>query len=223
MRLNGKKWKWLWGLVLVLAWSAVAVIFYRTHGNLTAAQLLDFTPEDPLQAVLVMLGLFLLKSVDFMMHSGVLYTADGIMFPLPAALALNLLGAAIMVTPPYFLGRSLGRPVAQRLKEKYPKLANVEKLRLGNGFLTALLLRVTSLPLTFASVYMGATDLPFRHYLTGSLVGLLPVIVSYSLMGAHAEKPASPAFLSGVALIVVTTVTSLLIYALLLRRAQRGK
>ncbi len=142
------KGKWLWSAVLLLVWAALIALFIKTHGNLTVQQLLDYSPEEPLRAALVMLGLFTLKSLDFVMHSGVLYAADGVMFPLPCALALNLLGAAIMVTVPYFVGRSLGTPIAKRLREKYPKLAGVEKLRLGRGFLTAMFLRVASSPLT---------------------------------------------------------------------------
>ena len=215
------KGKWLWSAVLLLVWAALIALFIKTHGNLTVQQLLDYSPEEPLRAALVMLGLFTLKSLDFVMHSGVLYAADGVMFPLPCALALNLLGAAIMVTVPYFVGRSLGTPIAKRLREKYPKLAGVEKLRLGRGFLTAMFLRVASSPLTVASLYMGATGMGYAPYLLGSLTGLLPVIVSYALMGRAADEPKSPEFLAGAAAIAVTTVLSILLYALLLHRAAR--
>lgn len=213
------KGKWIWSALLLCVWAAVIGIFIANHGNLTVQQLLDYTPKEPIRALFVMLGLFCLKSLDFVMHSGVLYAASGVMFPLPCALALNLLGAAIMVTAPYFVGRSLGTPVAKRLRARYPKLANLERLRLGNGFLTAMFLRVASTPLTIASVYMGATGMRFGPYLAGSLVGLIPVMASYAVMGAAADDPSSPQFFAGAGAIAVTTVLSLLIYALLLRRA----
>lgn len=213
------KGKWIWSALLLCVWAAVIGIFIANHGNLTVQQLLDYTPKEPIRALFVMLGLFCLKSLDFVMHSGVLYAASGVMFPLPCALALNLLGAAIMVTAPYFVGRSLGTPVAKRLRARYPKLANLERLRLGKGFLTAMFLRVASTPLTIASVYMGATGMRFGPYLAGSLVGLIPVMASYAVMGAAADDPSSPQFFAGAGAIAVTTVLSLLIYALLLRRA----
>ena len=220
------KGKWLWSALLLCVWAAVIAIFLMNHGNLTVQQLLDYTPKEPLKAAFAMLGLFCLKSLDFVMHSGVLYAACGVMFPLPIALLLNLAGAAIIVTAPYFLGRSLGTPVARRLREKYPKLANIEKLRLGNGFLTAMFLRVASTPLTIASVYMGATGMAFGPYLAGSLTGLIPVMISYAVMGAAADDPTSPAFIAGAGAIAVTTGLSILIYAILLhrqyRRAQRS-
>lgn len=215
------KGKWIWSAALLCVWIGVAALFWKNHGNLTVAQLLDYTPKNPALAVLVMLGLFALKSLDFVMHSGVLYAANGVMFPLPFALLLNLVGAAIMLIPPYFVGRSLGAPLARKLIEKYPKLGDIEKLRLGDGFLTALLIRVCSLPLTVASVYLGATEMPFVPYLTGSLLGLIPVIVSYAVMGTAADDPTSPAFLAGAGAIALTTVSAMIVYALLLRRAMK--
>ena len=72
-----------------------------------------------------------------------------------------------------------------------------------------------------ASLYMGATGMGYAPYLLGSLTGLLPVIVSYALMGRAADEPKSPEFLAGAAAIAVTTVLSILLYALLLHRAAR--
>ncbi len=215
------KGKWLWSAAMLCVWATVIWIFLSNHGNLSVQQLLDYTPEEPVKAAFVMLGLFCLKSLDFIMHSGILYAADGVMFPLPAAMALNLVGAAIICTAPYFVGRSLGTPVAQKLRAKYPKLANIEKLRLGDGFLTAMFLRVASTPLTVASIYMGATGMRFGPYLAGSLVGLIPVMASYAVMGAAADDPGSPKFIAGAGAIAVTTIVSIVIYALLLRRAYR--
>ena len=105
------KWKWLWGVILLFAWSTVLLVFLKSNGNLSVNSILNYKPENTGLAILSMLGLFLLKSVDFLMHSGVLYAADGIMFPLPAAVMINLIGAAIMLTPTYFIGRTLGEPV----------------------------------------------------------------------------------------------------------------
>ena len=213
------KGKWFWSAAMLCVWAIVIWLFLANHGNLTVRQLLDYTPEEPVRAVFVMLGLFCLKSLDFVMHSGVLYAADGVMFPLPCAMVLNVIGASIICTAPYFVGRSLGAPIARRLRRKYPKLANIDRMRLGDGFLTAMFLRVASTPLTIASIYMGATGMRFGPYLAGSLVGLIPVMASYAVMGAAADDPTSPAFIAGAGAIAVTTVVSIIIYALLLRRA----
>ena len=71
----GKKQKLLWGLFLLCAWGTVILLFSRHHGGFTAKELANYKPDNPLLSCLVMLGLFALKSVDFLMHSGVLYAA----------------------------------------------------------------------------------------------------------------------------------------------------
>ena len=114
----GKKYKLLWALFLLAAWSTVIVLFVRHQDGLSAQALASYQPERPFVSFLVMLGLSLLKSVDFLIHSGILYAAVGIMFPLPIALLLNLVGIVITVTPAYFLGRIWGPAVIDSLYEK---------------------------------------------------------------------------------------------------------
>ena len=120
----GKKYKLLWGLFLLVAWSTVIVLFARNQDDLSAQALASYQPERPFVSGLVMLGLFLLKSVDFLIHSGILYAAVGIMFPLPIALLLNLVGIVITVTPAYFMGRIWGPAVIETIYEKYLRCKN---------------------------------------------------------------------------------------------------
>ena len=126
------RFKLLWGALLLAAWAAVALILIRSGGKLTLAQLLSYEPENPIAAILVMLGLFLLKSVDFLMHSGLLYAADGVMFPLFGALGLNLLGALILTIPGYCLGRSLGGPAVAYVEGRYVLNTKTKKFHLTN-------------------------------------------------------------------------------------------
>ena len=58
----------------------------------------------------------------------------------------------------------------------------------------ALLLRATGLPATAAGVYMGAADFRFVPYFFGSLLGLIPVTVAFTLMGAGIGDLSSPLF-----------------------------
>ena len=157
----GKKQKLLWGLFLLCAWGTVILLFSRHHGGFTAKELANYKPDNPLLSCLVMLGLFALKSVDFLMHSGVLYAASGIMFPLPAALLLNTVGIMITVTPTYFLGKAWGPPVIETLCRKYPRLRVFADDQKGGSLAVAILLRTVGLPIQVGSVYMGAANYRF--------------------------------------------------------------
>lgn len=215
------KQKIVWGLFLLMAWCLIGLLLYKTNGGLTVEQIVNYRPENPVLAALAMLGLFLLKSVDFIMHSGVLYAASGIMFPLPAAIALNIVGAAIMITPAYFIGRSLGAPLLDELKKKYPRLASFVDQPLGGELMLSLLLRSVRLSLHVGSLYLGAAQTHFGKYMLGSLLGLLPVLIPYTVMGTSARDPASPRFLLAVAAEVAVTVLSLTIALVLRKRGQR--
>lgn len=214
----GKKQKLLWGLFLLCAWGTVILLFSRHHGGLTAKELANYKPDNSFLSCLVMLGLFALKSVDFLMHSGVLYAASGIMFPLPAALLLNTLGIMITVTPTYFLGRIWGPPVIETLCRKYPKLRIIADDQKGGSLAVAILLRTVGLPIQVGSVYMGAANYRFGRFLLGSVLGLLPVMIPYTIMGENAGKPGSPAFVIALATEILLHFGSVLIFAVIAKR-----
>ena len=219
----GKKYKLLWGLFLLVAWSTVIVLFARNQDDLSAQALASYQPEQPFVSFLVMLGLYLLKSVDFLIHSGILYAAVGIMFPLPIALLLNLVGIVITVTPAYFLGRIWGPAVIDSLYEKYPRLRIITHGKEGGSFMVAFLLRTVGLPIQIGSVYMGAANYSFGRFLSGSIYGLLPIMVPYTLMGESAGKPGSPVFIIALTIEVLTVVASLVVSAVLAKHHVTSK
>ncbi len=208
----GKKQKLLWLLCLLAAWGAVAFLFVRHRGALSAKELANYRPEQPLLSALMMVGIFLLKSVDVIMHSGVLYAADGILFSLPAALLLNTLGIVIMVTPFYFLGRAWGTPVIDALHRRYPKLREFDCSEDGGSVALAALIRTAMVPVWAANLYMGAARFSFVRYLLGSVLGLVPVMIPYTVMGESASDVRSPVFLGSVAAEVLVFLVSLTVY-----------
>ena len=189
-----KFWKFFYGAVLVAVWGTLIYVFIKSNGNLTAEQLVSYCPESPLIAVLAMLGLFLLKSVDFIMYSGILFAANGIMFPLLPALCLNLVGMCIMLTIPYFAGAKLGTKWLERLREKHPKLKEADSQLHHGETVAALFMRLIGIPLHVASIYMGAAGFDYGKFLLGSMIGLLPEMVSMTVIGMSATDVSSPVF-----------------------------
>ena len=165
-----------------------------------------------------MAGLFLLKSVDFLMHSGVLYAANGIMFPLPVALLLNTLGAAIMVTPTYWIGRTMGAPVLRYIAEKHPKIEKVSAISSKREWLTSLLLRACGLPLLPVGLYMGAVNSRYSSYLLGSLIGIFPLMAAYTVMGTGIGDLSSPVFWWALGFNILICIAAIVILYFLLRK-----
>lgn len=110
-----------------------------------------------------MLALFALKSLSIVIYSGVLYAANGILFPLPVAILLNLIGTVIMVTVPYQIGRRTGASAVDDIRAKYPKTEAIHSLRAKNDFLFSFLVRMVRLPSDVASLYMGAVHVEYKN------------------------------------------------------------
>ncbi len=204
-----KRGKLLWACILVLLWVVAAYLFFRSNGNLTVGELLRFQPKNRLLAAVAMCGLFLLKSVDFIFHSGMLYAINGIMYPLPTAIALNIVGICIMAFLPYHLGKTFGASILERLYEKYPRIKAIEDKVRVNDLLFAILLRCIGLPVNVVGLYMGARQFRFKTYLLGSVVGLLPIMLPYTLMGMNAAEPGSPIFIGSVLVELGVTAAAL--------------
>lgn len=204
--------RWCWGICLVILWSCAILLFVRANGKLSVQELLQYQPKNKPMAVLAMCGLFLLKSVDFVLYSGLLYSISGILFSLPGAICVNLVGIVIMSVVPYFAGKSLGSPILKRIQERYPKFQEIETHSGESTFVLTLLLRCISLPYNIVGMYMGARGAAFKPYLLGSVLGLIPRMLPITVMGSSAADFRSPVFLAAVAADLLLCVSALLLY-----------
>ena len=196
-------------VVLGLIWVGIIVICFLHRKELSAEEIARYTPGNPWLAGIVMLALFALKSLSIVIYSGVLYAANGILFPLPVAILLNLIGTVIMVTLPYQIGRRTGASAVDDIRAKYPKTEAIHSLRAKNDFLFSFLVRMVRLPSDVASLYMGAVHVEYKKYLLGSLLGMLPHTITYPIMGMSIQDIRSPQFIislcAEIAYILVTS------------------
>ncbi|MCD8088483.1 MAG: hypothetical protein LUE22_07850 [Oscillospiraceae bacterium] len=95
---------------IAVALALIALIAFLLFGNdVTVDTILSFTPENLWLAALVFMGLYAVKSVVVVIYLKLLYVAAGLAFPLPVALAVNIVGTALEMTLPYLFGRSRGQ------------------------------------------------------------------------------------------------------------------
>lgn len=206
---------------VVAAWVLVLAFCIKNRDRFTFDGVLEFTPENPLLAAVIMLGLFALKSVNAFIYCGILYAVCGIIFPLPAAIAINALGTVIMSAIPYFIGKSEGDSALKSIAEKHPKLAKVKEFRTENEFMLVFLSRAVGiLPADIMSIYFGTCNTPFWKFTLASLLGLLPRIIGDPIIGRKITDPASPEFLISLAVNISFTLISIFIY--LRKRKKNG-
>lgn len=205
--------------LLILLELALVVFVFLHRSEITVERVVSYTPAEPLLAVLLILALFAFKSLAVVVYAGVIYAATGILFPLPLAILVNLLGTAVMSLIPYWFGRRAGADWMDRLRLRHPKLQAVEELRRGNGFALTLLLRVMDvLPYDIISAYLGAARIPFGPYMLGCLLGKLVTCVAFPVMGMNINRPGSPEFLTAFGLEVGLMLVSLLLTVILKKR-----
>ena len=177
------------------AWAAIILAAFLNRDKLTVDGILHFTPKNLWLAALVILGMFALKSISMVLYSGILFVADGILFPLPVAILVNILGAAIMLSIPYVIGNRMGASAVAYIKGKYPKAEKLGAYRTENDFLFAFILRIIGVvPCDIASLYMGAVQVAYPKYLLGGLLGILPAMILYPIMGMGIKDIHAPQF-----------------------------
>lgn len=189
------------------------VFFLASDTDITVQTILNYTPESPFAAAIVILLLYALKSVSFVFPVVVLQIAAGHLFHTPAALLINFLGRAITLSIPYWVGRFSGSDLINNLQKKYPKIKKIcDKQERNPVFISFLLRTFCFLPGDAVSLYLGATGIPFPYYLTGGILGTTLGIVLATILGSSITKPGSPAFWLSASLMALMAIISAFLY-----------
>ena len=99
----------------------------------------------------------------------------------------------------------------RRIEEKHPKAALLRDFRAQNDWMFALLVRVLGpLPGDLIGAYMGAAGVRYPHYVLGSLLAMLPSMLTFSVMGGSVGDAGSPRFIVSAVLQAALSVGSIL-------------
>lgn len=200
-------------------WAALIAVCFVFRDKITVDTIVCYAPEQALPAVLVLLMLYALKSVSIVIYSGILNIAGGIMFPLSLALPVNILGTAIIVAIPFVMGRKMGSGALERLIQRHPKLHILTEFPQKNAFLTSLFIRLLGvLPSDLVGIYLGASGIGFKEYLLGSVLGMLPSVCAFTVMGSSIHAPGSIQFIISLVCELCCGVLSVLLFFLLKRK-----
>ena len=208
-------------VAFLVVWAVLIVLLFRNMGSLSLSDLLTYQPEKPILAALAILLLFALKSMDAVIHCGVLFAASGLILPLPAAFGINLLGIVLMSVIPYAVGRQPGADAADALRQKHPRLREAESFQSRHAVLVSALLRTIGLPTNVTGIYLGTMQFEFLPYLWGSILGMLPILMFFTLIGTSADDVHSPLFIGSVVGQIELTIASALVYVALRKRDRR--
>lgn len=200
--------------VPLLLLAAVCGALWPFRRFMTAEAISRASPKQMWLAAGFLLVLYGVKSVSFCFPMSALTAAGGLLFPYPAALAVNLTGTAVAQTLPFLLGRR-NRQRAAALLTRFPK---VERLLAGEqdhaGLLVFLLRLAGASPGDLVSLALGAAGISPSRYLPPGLLGAAPRVAAATLLGAALWDPWSQRFWVSVGINAAITVLSLTIWHL---------
>ncbi len=172
------------------------VIVKKSGHPLTVDTILEYTPDNTLLAIVVMLTFFALKSLTVVLPLSVLYLTCGMIFSPFCALIVSTTGLAVTITIPYIIGKYIGKDTVKSICEKYPKAAQVAVYQQKNNFFACFITRIVGfLPGDIVSLYFGACDAPYAEYLAAGIAGSMLSIVTTTLLGEKINNPFSVEFL----------------------------
>ena len=200
--------------ILPLLCMAAAIVWLLCSGrSLTVDDILDYTPSEPLLAMLFLWLAFALKSLSMIFPVLLLFAVSGQLFPLPVALAVNTVGIAITLTVPYLLGRASELSFTDKLLARYPRLQELRRVRETSSFFLSFIARAIGiLACDVVSLYFGSTRLPYVPYITGAVLGFLPDLICATILGQQIEQFDTPGFWITLAVNILACVGSFFVY-----------
>ena len=168
---------------VALAIFTVIVLNYRTLQTLDVRALAD-AQSTLTAAVAIVLGVYLVKSVLFVIPASLVYISVGLAFPTPLACTVNCVGILLEVTATYFLGRFLGGDTVNRLLQKNKAGRKILETEFTDRFSALFVIRVLPVfPVDFVSLFWGASRCRLVRYLAASLLGILPRVILFTILG----------------------------------------
>lgn len=170
---------------IAVSFVIIAVIFWKYDElkNIDVRALVDAS-ESFAVAVISILGVYLLKSVTFVVPASIVYIAVGMAFDWWVALIINTAGIALEVISTYFFGRIMG---GKKVVEKVEKTKYGEKLlKMQSKNKVSALLAIRFLPvfpIDIVSLLLGAMRTGFGQYMAVSLIGILPRVFLFTILG----------------------------------------
>ena len=161
----------------------LAVVNYDRLKNIDVRALVQAS-SSTLIAIITIWGVYLTKSILFIIPASLIYISVGMAFPPVTASLISLVGIIIEVTVTYFLGLFLGGDYVNRQLEKTKAGKKILDMKLNGSFIALLPIRALPVfPIDFVSLFWGASRCSFHRYFFASVIGIMPRVVLFTILG----------------------------------------
>ena len=161
----------------------IATINYDKLKNIDISQIVDAS-SNMIIAIGTIWGVYLVKSVLFILPASLIYISIGMAFNTGTACLISLVGIILEVTVTYYLGLFLGGDYVNNLLKKSNPGKKILDMKLNENFPTLLGIRALPVfPIDFVSLFWGASQCRFPRYFIASVVGIMPRVVLFTILG----------------------------------------
>ena len=206
---------------LVVFLIAAAIYYFASGNKFSVEAVLSYTPSNIPAAIAFILALYAIKSIVFFLPLMVIQIAVGLYFPTWLAIIINIVGMAVELNIPYFIGRKLGFGSADKLFAKVPKIRGFVDGDASKWFISYILRAVNMLPMDLVSMYLGSANFPYFTYFTGSLVGALFGILAATFIGMSLTDPFSPLFIGSCVASCLIAISATVVYRIIVKKQNK--
>jgi uncharacterized membrane protein YdjX (TVP38/TMEM64 family) len=163
-------------------------------------------------ALTIAIGMILfsiVKSFALIFPPAVLFALSGLIFEnIWVAMLVNLIATALSLSLPYFLGRFTGKPMFDTLKKRFPKISKLDDFAGENEFAFVLIMKVSGLLASdLSSLIFGTLNIPYRKYMIAANLGMIPLNILWTLLGAKGDLSNPYSFLYILPIIIFAVVS----------------
>lgn len=173
-------------------------------------------------ALLIVLAIFFMKAFVPFPPISILFITTGLIFPVPIAAIINIVGYSATVSVKYYWGKKHGGGNAHKLLVRSETIYKFMDLGgKGNKLMLLVLRFIPFVPLGTVSRIYGATEMEYWAYLVLSIIGFLPRLISWSVLGCNITNPFSVGFMAPIIVLLLISGVSLIILDTLLNLTKK--
>lgn len=166
--------------------AAMLVLMNKLDINIeNAAELSSYITGGTLTVALIIIAFTVIKSFALVFPPAVIFAVSGILFEnVWTAILVNLIGVALSMILPYYLGRFTGKDLLDTLKVRFPKIKKLDDFAGKNEFMVVYVVKAAGvIPSDLMNVIYGAMNIDFFKFFIASNLGMLPFNILFSFLG----------------------------------------
>ncbi len=201
-------------LMIFFLISIIAFILYKYKGNLhkiNMDSIRSYIQSYGKFSAIIFILIYTVRPLVLILPASLMSIIAGSIFNSYIALSLNMIGCFGSATLAFFLSRFLGRSFVNKILKGKALTLNNNMGKYGFRIMTAMRLSFVFPydPLSYAA---GLTKIKYRDFILGTLIGILPEMVTYSLIGGNLTKPFSFKFILPIIVLFIIVFISTYLY-----------